>query len=207
MPTFRDIHDSTIATYQANAGAWDRQRYKGLFEQAWLDRFIACLPECGRVLDVGCGSGEPIAEYLISQGFELTGIDAAQAMIDICAKRFPDADWQTMDMRSLHLPDRFDGIVAWDSFFHLNQDEQRSVLQKFWQHLNSGGALLLTIGAQDGEELGTVNGHKVYHASLQPDEYFDILKTAGFADVDIKLWDQDCAEHCVLLASGFEPRT
>ncbi|MEM1080984.1 MAG: class I SAM-dependent methyltransferase [Pseudomonadota bacterium] len=204
MSEFSAIHQSTLETYQANAHAWDQQRHKGLFEQAWLDRFTACLSERARVLDVGCGTGEPIARYLIEQGLSVSGLDAAPAMVDLCRNRFPGHDWQVMDMRQLSLDHRLDGIVAWDSFFHLNQTEQRAVLALFGQHLNPGGALLTTIGDGDGEVLGKVNGQDVYHASLHPDEYTEILTDVGFANIEIKLWDPDCAEHCVLLASGLQ---
>jgi cyclopropane fatty-acyl-phospholipid synthase-like methyltransferase len=38
-----------------------------LMEAAWLDRFLGLLPRQSTVLDIGCGSGEPIARYLVEQ--------------------------------------------------------------------------------------------------------------------------------------------
>ncbi len=34
-----------------------------------------------RVLDIGCGTGYPIALYLSKQGFQVTGIDISEEMI------------------------------------------------------------------------------------------------------------------------------
>ncbi|HEB7542366.1 TPA: class I SAM-dependent methyltransferase, partial [Campylobacter coli] len=34
-----------------------------------------------RVLDIGCGTGYPIASYLSKQGFQVTGIDISEEMI------------------------------------------------------------------------------------------------------------------------------
>ena len=202
MANLREIHRTTIATYEANATAWDSQRPKMLFEKPWLDRFVRRLPENGEILDVGCGAGVPIAQYLIDLGFAVTGIDASPKMIELSRRRFPQHQWRVMDMRALSLGRSFDGIISWDGFFHLDPDEQRDALRIFCRHLRPGGALLLTVGDEAGEVLGIVNGEQVYHASLAPAEYRSILEQHGFTAIEIVLRDPDCDQHSVLLASG-----
>ena len=204
MPTFREIHRTTRETYEAHALAYDRQRTKKLFEKDWLDRFVACLPAGGTVLDIGCGAGEPISQYLFEKGFNLTGVDSSPTMIALSRSRLPEGEWLEQDMRNLSLSRSFDGLLGWDSFFHLNPHEQRSTLDLFCQHLNPDGALLLTIGHEAGEVLGFVNGQRVYHSSLDPGEYEQILLAAGFSQVTIVLRDKKCGEHSVLLASGYK---
>ena len=206
MATFREIHRTTPETYETHAYAYDQQRTKVFFEKDWLDRFIAHLPADGTVLDIGCGAGVPIAKYLIENGFDLTGVDSSPTMIDISHARFPESEWLVQDMRKLSLSRVFNGIVGWDSFFHLNPVEQRVTLKNFCRHLNVDGALLLTIGDEAGEVLGVVNGQRVYHSSLDPSEYEQILFAAGFARVTIALRDEKCGEHSVLLASGYKRR-
>lgn len=52
------------------------------------------------LLDIGCGSGE-IAAWLASKGLKVTGIDFAQAAIDLCSAAYggkPGLHFQTMDM-------------------------------------------------------------------------------------------------------------
>jgi 2-polyprenyl-3-methyl-5-hydroxy-6-metoxy-1,4-benzoquinol methylase len=46
-------------------------------EAGWMARFLALVQPGGRVLDLGCGSGFPIAAHLIEQGFQLEGVDVA----------------------------------------------------------------------------------------------------------------------------------
>jgi ubiquinone/menaquinone biosynthesis C-methylase UbiE len=196
----RALARSTQAVYEKNAARFDRERPKGLFERPWLDRFLSHVAPGGRVLDAGCGTGDPVARYIADRGFRITGLDAADAMLSIARARFPDGDWRNGDMRSFALSDRFDGIVAWDSFFHLTADEQPNVLARFARHLAPGGALLLTVGPEAGEVSGWVGDDAVYHASLSPAGYEQELSALGLAVRAFVPEDPDCDFHTVLLA-------
>ena len=110
--------EETRAIYERQAAAHDAARAHTLFEAKWLARFAACLPEGGHVLDLGCGTGEPIAHWFRAEGFRVTGVDFADAMLEIARSRWPEGDWRQADMRHLDLGQSFDGIIAWDSFFH-----------------------------------------------------------------------------------------
>ena len=200
MESSDHVHRRIVEIYNQHAHAWDQHRSRVFFEQQWLNKFIDLLPPAGRVLDVGCGAGEPIAAYLLQRGLAVTGLDAAETMLDIFRSRLPAADWVNMDMRRLQLDTRFDGIVSWDGFFHLTQQAQRQVLVRFADHLSHDGALLLTIGHEAGEVTGTVEGEAVYHSSLDPNEYRTILTNLGFDNIEIKLEDGECGFHSVLLA-------
>src|SRR5947209_13330424 len=123
-----------IGLYERHAEEWDKERGRDLFEKPWLDRFLARLPQKASILDIGCGAGEPIARYLIERGCQVTGIDSSPALIDMCEDRFPDQEWLVADMRTLALDRRFDGILAWDSFFHLSPEDQRTMFPIFHRH-------------------------------------------------------------------------
>jgi SAM-dependent methyltransferase len=62
--------DRIIEVYQRHAYAWARDRGNRLIEKVWLDRFRALVPVGGAVLDLGCGTGEPLARYLIEHSAE-----------------------------------------------------------------------------------------------------------------------------------------
>jgi SAM-dependent methyltransferase len=133
------------------------------------------------VLDLGCGAGEPIARHLIAAGYAVTGVDASPTMIALCRSRWPDGRWVVADIRGLTLGRRFDGILAWDSFFHLRADDQRALFAVFRDHAAPGAALLFTSGPRAGVAMGTWQGEPLYHASLDPDEYRALLAAHGFA--------------------------
>jgi len=194
------IRDGTRGVYERQAPAWDGLRSHALFEKGWLDRFVAALPPGGTVLDVGCATGRPLGLYLMEKGLRVTGVDFAAPMLAIARERFPDCRWIHADMRTMDLGERFDGVLAWDSFFHLTMAEQRDVIGVLSRHVGETGSLLLTIGHLEGETTGRVGDGTVYHASLAPDAYRDLLSAEGFGQVDITLQDAECGGHSVLLA-------
>ncbi len=83
-------------------------------------------------------------------------------------------------MRSLQLHRRFDGILAWDSFFHLSPDDQRRMFEVFARHAAPSAVLMFNTGPAYGEAIGTYRGDPLYHASLCADEYRELLGSIGF---------------------------
>lgn len=195
-----DAADAIVDLYQRRAREWDRERGRGLIERAWLDRFAALLTRDGSVLDIGCGAGEPVAGYLIGQGFGVTGVDGAPAMLDMAAARFPKSRWIAGDMRELSLGEKFDGLLAWDSFFHLRPHDQRGMFPIFAAHAKPGAALMFTSGPAFGHVVGSYHGEPLYHASLDADEYRSLLSAHGFAVVAHVAEDPQCGGHTVWLA-------
>lgn len=197
-----------VDLYERKAHDWaaDRRRQTHLFEQGWLDRFLALVPESGTVLDLGCGFGRPIAAYLIGQGRAVTGVDSSPTMIALCQADFPQQDWRVADMRRLDLGRRFGGILAWDSFFHLTYDDQRRMFPLFAANAAPGAPLMFTSGPAHGEAIGELHGEPLYHASLAPDEYRALLGANGFAVVDARMNDAGCGGHSVWLARRAEAR-
>lgn len=189
-----------IDLYQRHAHAFVRDRSRSLFEAPWLDRFRALMPEGASVLDIGCGTGEPLARYLTERGCRVTGIDAAPEMIALCRDRCPDGDWRVADMRTLSLGRKFDGLLAWDSFFHLAHDDQRRMFPIFRDHAAPHAVLMFTSGPSHGEAIGVFEDEPLYHASLDPEEYRALLDAAGFEVVAHRSGDPDCGGHTVSLA-------
>ncbi len=200
-----DLAGRTQDVYARKGLQYDDERSRALFERGWLDRFLALVPARAAILDAGCGAGAPIAQYLIKQGCRLTGIDLSVPMLERARVRFPRARWLEADMRGLDLPDRFDGIVGWHSFFHLAPDEQRETLGRFAAHLRDGGALMLTVGPHASEAIGHVGGEPVYHASLAPGDYETALRALGMRIVRFVAEDPECDHASVLLAQKAEP--
>ena len=192
--------EGVVDLYSRRAREFDADRSRTLFERPWLDAFLAHVPPAGTVLDLGCGSGEPIARHLIKQGRQVTGVDASPDLINLCRRRFPNHDWRVEDMRRLEPGEAFDGVVAWHSLIHLAPADQPAMFGLFARCLRPGGALLFTSGSEPGETIGDWRGEALYHGSLSLDDYRTELEVAGFDLLRHVSGDLACGGATVWLA-------
>ncbi len=172
--------------YSRHADDWARMRDGPLNadESPHLERFAAALPEGSEVLDLGCGSGRPIADWLIGQGFRLTGVDTSPGLIARCRAAFPEHEWRVADMRGLDLDRRADGVLAWFSSFHLTAEAQAGMAAVYARHLRPGGVLMFIGGPRRGVAVGSWMGEPLHHASLNPSEYRAGLEAAGLVEIE-----------------------
>lgn len=194
--------DAVVELYRRHAGTWARARGTELNDQrGWLERFEAMLARGATVLDVGCGTGMPIAGFLADKGHAVTGIDSSPELVARFRANVPGGAAEVADMRSLALGRTFGGIVAWDSLFHLTPDAQRLMFPVFRDHAGSAGTpLLFTSGPAFGEHVGEFEGEPLYHASLDAQEYRHLLDQSGFEVEAHVPQDPDCGGHTVWLA-------
>lgn len=192
--------DDVYKVYEKIASWMDEHRSKELFEKPYLDRVIAYLKPGATVLDLGCGTGEPIGQYFTDNGFQVTGVDGSSKMLEIAKSRCPNTRFILKDMRTINLNEKFDCIIAWHSFFHLSQNDQRTMFETFVMHLKAGGVLLFTTGSEEGEVWGNNGGENLYHAALSPVEYKKLLTLHGFVLVEHQISDPKCGEATIWLA-------
>lgn len=195
--------EDVIATYDRVGAEWAKQRSRSLMEKPWLDRMLTAAPRSTgkvRVLDLGCGSGQPIGTYLADRGTKLTGVDPTKTMTALYNQNLPGAEAIQADMRRLKLDRKFDAIIAWDSFFHLSADDQRHMFPIFAAHAAPRATLMFTSGHMAGEAIGQVADASIYHASLDPTEYRQLLTDNGFKVLQYTPEDPDCGMHTVWLA-------
>lgn len=201
-----ELAQNIIEIYKKHARAWTELRGQFLYEKAWLDHFLSLLPEHSTILDLGCGSAKPIAAYLIAQGHSVVGIDSSDAMIEMAQQNFPEQRWIQADMRHIDLGQTFHGILAWDSFFHLTQDDQRAIFSIFQKNAKQGTTLMFTSGPSHGEAIGDLFGNALYHSSLSQEEYKQLLNDHGFQVIKMVAEDKDCAGHTVWLAKKIDEK-
>jgi 2-polyprenyl-3-methyl-5-hydroxy-6-metoxy-1,4-benzoquinol methylase len=191
---------SVLDVYERHGAAWFALRERGLVEAPWLERFCALLPAGGSVLDIGCGAGVPMARALTERGFAVTGLDGAATMVALFGAHLPGVPVHLADMRTLSLDAVFDGLLAWDSFFHLSPEDQRPMFARFAAHAAPGAALMFSSGPAEGCAMGTLAGEPLYHGSLSPAEYERLLGEAGFEVVGKACHDARCGGRTVWLA-------
>ena len=169
-------------------------------EFSYLNLALNKMSSHGLVLDLGCGSSEPIARFFIENGCKVTGVDGSSKMIELCISRFPNETWLHADMREINLNKKFDLIIAWNSYFHLSQNDQKLMFRTFDKHLKINSLLLFTTGPSSGEIYSEMNGQQFYHSSLTIDEYRFLLVENGFEVLINNVEDPNCGNQTVWLA-------
>lgn len=115
--------------------------------RTWIDELLARLASGSRVLDVGCGSGVPVARELAAAGHHVTGVDISEVQIRRARELVPDGEFINTDATSLDFPaESFDAVVSLYALIHLPQDEQQQLLHKIATWLRPGGWFLCTTG-------------------------------------------------------------
>jgi SAM-dependent methyltransferase len=192
--------EDILDTYRKEAARWARERGQSLWEAPLLQACVGRRGGSRHVLDLGCGSGQPIAQWFVEHGHHVLGVDGAPEMIEEMANRVPKAQGLVADMRTLSLGRRYDIILAFNSFFHLSPDDQRAMFPIFARHASAGARLLFTSGPDADERVGQVGDSPVYHASLAPEEYRTLLADNGFKVMWFRPEDAQFRGHTVWLA-------
>lgn len=129
------------------AGFYDEihQRRAGV-RFVWHDlkfRAVAAqLGGAGKVLDVGCGPGTFIGNYLA--GVECLGVDFSAPQIDYANRRYGTAEHRFSTQALAGLGERFDAIVMIELIEHLPPADARRLLAEARGLLSPGGRLVVT---------------------------------------------------------------
>ena len=169
----RQSYNRMAAAYDADRNNWDNQH---LFE-----KLSALLPKNGKVLDVGCGSGVPVAQFLAKQGFLVTGIDLSESMLEMARSNVPKGNFIQKSMTELDFPEQcFDGIVACYSIIHVPRQLHRTILESFKHILRPGGILLFSCGSSEWEGIEDFYGEQMFWSHFNSDVYIRYLKELRF---------------------------
>jgi len=141
------------------------------------------LPKNSKILDVGCGSGIPVAKFLVGKKFDVIGIDLSENMVKMARKNVPNGKFYVMDMEKMKFPsESFDSIVAFYSIIHIPRKHHRRILNNFYRILKPSGFLLITAGFGDDEYSIENNwfGAKMYWSHFDKETNLELIKKAGF---------------------------
>jgi SAM-dependent methyltransferase len=118
--------DVVIDGYDDVASTYTEGRSLGDEERAALGSFLDSISADSRVLDAGCGGGEPVLRELTSQSQKALGLDFSAAQLGLAASNAPEARLLRGDMTRLPLADgSLDAVLAYHSLIHVPADEHR----------------------------------------------------------------------------------
>ena len=131
------------------------------------------------ILDLGCGPGRDL-RYFRSLGHDAIGLDGSMEFVTM-ARRCSGCDVLHQDFLAMNLPvNRFDGIFANASLFHVPSQELPRVLAELAESLKPRGVLFCSNPRGNNEE--GVSGDR-YSCFFDLTTWRDFVTAAGFTEV------------------------
>jgi SAM-dependent methyltransferase len=168
-------------SYNKIAHEWSSARNKFFGrEREYIDAVLLTTPVGSTILDIGCGSGRPMAEYIVSKGHHVLGIDQSEAMLAIAKQNLPDEKWVLSPMEAYEPQAGYQGALLWDSLFFVRRTEHESIIRKVVSWLPIGGRFMLTVGGSAHPAFTDfMFGKEFYYDSNSPEETEQILRQLG----------------------------
>ena len=190
--------DKQGKNYDLIAVEFANMRDSFYLEQKYLDLLMSYLQPNAHILDIGCGSGYPIAAYLIEHGFQVTGVDGSKELLNIAKIKCPTLHTVYGDIRTVTLDNKYDALLEWWCLFHIPKHDHAKMISRFKTWIKPGGFLEFTTGEQDYEQKSSdMLNQELSFYSLDPQLYEKYLKENGFK---ILLRENDQEQHLVWIA-------
>ena len=147
--------------------------------EGWLE----ALPADGRVLEIGCGHGEPIAAALTAAGQRVTGIDPSATMIAQARCGAPEKDFRQLALAELDETHAFDGACCFFSLLCMDPIELRIGLERLHRALKADAPLLIVSGVPDlftrTTPLRSVQGRTTWEWTYDHEDMAAVLTERG----------------------------
>jgi SAM-dependent methyltransferase len=174
---FYDDHAASIGT-----------RYESADVTALHRLLLRYLPEDGRVLEIGCGSGRDAA-FLAGKGFDVTATDASSTMIAAAREAHPELDGRLLYAvfpfaePPTQMEPPYDAAVALATLMHIPEHDLFECASQLRDLLAPGATLLISVstGRDDVEDNRTPDGR--LFIERPPDEIQLLFERVGFRQI------------------------
>lgn len=189
------------AAWTGDALAGARQRYVEMVQRD--------IPPGAPVLDLGCGTGVPVARALATR-YRVTGVDGSARSIELARQNVPDATFLQADMTQVEFPSAsFAAVISSYAIIHVPRVEHAALLQRLAGWLQPGGLLIATMGALESEGMEEDwLGAPMYWSHFDAGTNQQLVTNAGFELVEAALdtADEDGQPITHLWIVGRKPR-
>jgi cyclopropane fatty-acyl-phospholipid synthase-like methyltransferase len=190
----KNSYNKIASRYAAQRDQFQSEKY--------LQEFIKHVPKGRTVLDVGCGPGKPVDDFLVKSGYAVNGIDISESMIEIAKQNVPQAFYEVKDMSELKDGEYcVDGIVSFYAIFHTPREKHLELLKKFITFMPNGGTLLITMGSSDWVGSEDFHGENMSWSHYDAEKNAELVKEAGFQIILNEIDTSGNERHQILLAT------
>ena len=153
--------NDVISFFDKCAPTWDAEMIR---DDTIIDTILDNAQICGgeKVLDVACGTGVLIGDYLKRNVASVTGVDISPEMIRRARAKFSDSrvNFLCGDVECIDLAPDFDGIVVYNAFPHF--PDPAALIARLSSLLKPGG--ILTVAHGMSRERIDAHHHTVAHS-------------------------------------------
>ena len=168
----------TLNVYAAKAQDYAK-RFSSAKPDLHLAAFMLAVPNGGRVLDLGCGTGRSTA-FMIEAGLKADALDASAEMAEIAGSEY-GVQVRVAGFETLEAEGVYDGIYANFSLLHAPKAEMPEHLARISKALVPGGFFHIGLKTGTGEKRDAMGRFYAYYTDA---EITGLLEDAGFVVIE-----------------------
>ena len=164
----------------------------------WIKKLLNQLESGSSVLDLGCGSGDPV-DVEISKVHKVTGVDISQTQINLARQNVPAGDFLHEDAGSVEFPAAsFDAVISFYTLEHIPREEHQTIVRRIYHWLRPGGLLLISLEAGDFDSvMFEWLGVPMFMSCFDPQTMKQLVNEAGFELLETAIETQVEQNHDV----------
>lgn len=168
----------TLNVYAARAKEY-ADRFSSKTPSLYLAAFMLAVKDKGRVLDLGCGTGQATA-FMLAEGLEVDSTDASPEMANVAKEKF-GIDVQVAEFDDLDADGAYGGVYANFSLLHAPKSEMPKQLTRISKALVPGGIFHVGLKTGEGEHRDRLGRLYAYYTDA---EITGLLADAGFVVIE-----------------------
>ena len=174
MSEFASTYDALAPRYDGWSGAVMPD-----VRAAWARQIEVVVSEGERVVELGCGTGVPVAKWLAAR-YEYTGIDASEGMLAEARRSVPGAEFVHADMQTVTFePGSLGAVIAFYSINHVPSALHASLFATIATWLRPGGMFVASLHGGAGGEFFDPNW-----LDTGPMEWSGLDRAGSFAAIE-----------------------
>lgn len=176
MNIFKTIEESYDKMGERYHNYRDNEKFK-----VELEKFIELLPSSGEVLDAGCGVGQPVSQFLVKRGFNVTGVDISSRMVELAKRNVPEGAFFQKNILTLDFTNEaFDGIICVYTLWHIPRADHAFIIKNFHRMLKDNGILVINTGVRESEGMSEFFGEPMLWSNNSTQKTLALVKEVGF---------------------------